>query len=171
MKILISILAVIIIVLGIGYLLLTKTTYLDFIKNWPIPGIKLCCIKDDTLEKTEVTPPSYVPDVSTQPATQQKYFQDKDLMLVSQVTVVSIKSKDGTPIINLPNALSFKIKIDKDLFVSKGFSEADKKKVQMYFWDNMLIQYELIGGVLNTADDNVEVKINKTGTYVLGIRK
>lgn len=31
-----------------GYVLLTQTTYLDFIKTWPLIGDRVCCINDET---------------------------------------------------------------------------------------------------------------------------
>lgn len=48
MKVLIYIFVVIIVILGAGYLLLSKTTYLNFLNNW-FPKSYDCCIKDETV--------------------------------------------------------------------------------------------------------------------------
>lgn len=37
-------------VLLAGYFLLTKTTYLDFVKTWPLIGDRVCCINDSNSE-------------------------------------------------------------------------------------------------------------------------
>ena len=50
MKTLIFVFIFIVIVLGIGYILLTETTYLDFVKNWPVLGMELCCIQNETAD-------------------------------------------------------------------------------------------------------------------------
>mgnify|MGYP001561028896 CR=1 FL=1 len=45
MKILLKIIFILFVILVAGYLLLTKTTYLDFVKNWNV--FKVCCINDE----------------------------------------------------------------------------------------------------------------------------
>lgn len=48
MRILGKIILIFALILLVGYLLLTQTTYLDFVKNWPVIGDEVCCINDET---------------------------------------------------------------------------------------------------------------------------
>jgi hypothetical protein len=93
---------------------------------------------------------------------------DSKLILVSESMVVNFyKTGSNKSEKTVENPYQIKMLIKDNKLLDNFFTANDKEKVKLYYYDDELLNWLLVGGTRNA--DTVTANVNKLGTFALGI--
>ncbi len=93
---------------------------------------------------------------------------DSKLVLVSESMIVNfIKDGESTSLDSVSEAYKLKMVIKDNILLENNFTPDDKEKVKLYYYDDNLLNWILLGGTRSA--DSIIVSTNKLGAFALGI--